>query len=254
MLSSMIDFKKGNIMKQVILAVLLAVGASLAYAADPSPVTGNFGLTTDHKFRGISQSQNGAAVQGGVNYAPGNGFYVGNWNTSVSTLVYRNGNGVQSDIYGGYKTVVVKGVTLDVGSYNYFYQRATNGSNPKFDTNEVYVGVGTGPIVVKYSRSLSNYFGAVNSKGTQYYQADVSYPVAVKLTADAHIGRTNVANSNTADVTDYKVGATYNLTGWKIGAHYYTNAGLGSAVRVADTVDNRQLYKNAVVVSASKSF
>ena len=78
--------------------------------------------------------------------------------------------------------------------------------------------------------------------------------MAVKLTADAHIGRTNVANSNTADVTDYKVGATYNLTGWKIGAHYYTNAGLGSAVRVADTVDNRQLYKNAVVVSASKSF
>ena len=241
-------------MKQVILAVLLAVGASLAYAADPSPVTGNFGLTTDYKLRGISQSQNGSAVQGGVDYAPGNGFYVGNWNSSVSTLVYRNGNGTESDIYGGYKKEVVKGVTLDVGSYNYFFQRATNGNNPRFDTNEIYVGVSTGPVAVKYSRSISDYFGAVNSKGTQYYQVDVSYPVAVKLTADAHIGRTLITNHKNDNYTDVNFGVTYNLAGFGIGAHYFTNRGLSASTKLADTVAGEKLYKNAFLVSVSKSF
>jgi hypothetical protein len=46
---------------------------------------------------------------------------------------------------------------------NYFYPRATNGTSTNFDTNELYVAIGKGPVTAKVSHSLSNYFGTANS-------------------------------------------------------------------------------------------
>lgn len=237
-------------MKNVILAVVLAVVSSLSLAAD---LTGNMSLTSDYRFRGISQSQNAQALQGGVDYNHKSGLYVGNWNSSVSSQLYTNGAGVENDIYGGYKMEVMKGLTVDVGSYNYIFQRASTNGN-KFDTNEVYVGVGYGPVALKYNRSLGDYFGVDNSKGSQYYQADFSYPVMSKLTAQAHVGRTKVAYHTGLNYTDYKVGAVYNLSGWDLGAHFYTNKSFGSNVIAANTINGQHLYKNAVVFSVGKSF
>jgi len=132
-------------MKKLFLAVLLALGFTAAQAQ----LTGNLGLTSDYRFRGISQTQNGPAVQGGIDYAHESGLYIGNWNSSVSSQMYTNGAGVESDLYAGWKKDIYKGLTVDVGSYNYFYPRAKNGSNPTFDTNELYLGLGYGPVSAK---------------------------------------------------------------------------------------------------------
>ena len=136
-------------MKKLLLALFVLAGIASAHAQ----VSGNLGLTNDYRFRGISQSQNAPAVQGGIDYNHKSGFYIGNWNSSVSSSVYTNGSGVESDVYAGYKKEIVKGVTLDVGSYNYFYPRATTtaatGSN--FDTQEGFAGLGFGPVSVKYT-------------------------------------------------------------------------------------------------------
>ena len=107
-------------MKKVLLALFAIAGFTAAHAQ----VTGNLGLTSDYRFRGISQSQNAPAIQGGVEYAHESGLYVGNWNSSVSSQVYTNGSGVESDLYGGFKKDVYKGITVDLGTYNYFYPRA----------------------------------------------------------------------------------------------------------------------------------
>ena len=95
-------------MKQLFLALLMAVGVTAAQAQ----VTGNLGLTSDYRFRGISQSQNAPAVQGGIDYAHSSGLYVGNWNSSVSSQVYTNGSGVESDLYAGWKKDVYKASPL----------------------------------------------------------------------------------------------------------------------------------------------
>ena len=81
-------------MKKVLLAMLAMAGFTLAQAQ----VTGNLGLTSDYRFRGVSQSQNAPAVQGGVDYAHSSGFYIGNWNSSVSSQVYTAGAGLESDM------------------------------------------------------------------------------------------------------------------------------------------------------------
>jgi uncharacterized protein (TIGR02001 family) len=241
-------------MKKLLLALFVLAGIASAHAQ----VSGNLGLTNDYRFRGISQSQNAPAVQGGIDYNHKSGFYIGNWNSSVSSSVYANGSGVESDVYAGWKKEIVKGVTLDVGSYNYFYPRATTtaatGSN--FDTQEGFAGLGFGPVSVKYSRTLGNgYFGTANAKGTQYYEANVAYPIAgSKISLLAHAGKTNVANNSSLDYADYNVGVGYNLQGWNLAAKYYTNGDKTTAFNTANTVNGQQLYRNATVVSASKSF
>jgi len=244
-------------MKKLLLALFAVAGISSVHAQ----VSGNLGLASDYRFRGISQTQNGPAVQGGVDYAHSSGLYIGNWNSSVSSQLYTNGAGVESDIYAGYKKDIYKGVTIDVGSYNYFYPNATNGKNPNFNTQELFAGVGYGPVAVKYSRSTSNYFGTQNSAGTQYYQADAKQsfaPLSAKLkdlSLVAHYGRTAVANSGNLSYNDINVGAVYALPkAWEIGIRYYTNTSKTGTFQKANTLNGQQLYKDAWVATLTKTF
>lgn len=229
---------------------LLALALLSTYGLAQADVTGNFGLTTDYRFRGISQTQNGAAVQGGFDYTHDSGFYAGTWNSSVSTELFPGGSGLESDWYAGYKKDVYKGVTIDVGSYNYIYPKTTN----KFDTYELYAGVAYGPVSGKVSYSLNDYFGIDNSKGTTYSQLDVAYPVVDKLTAKAHVGRTNVDGSSSLNYTDYNVGVVYDYKGYNLGATYYINDNYGSEARSFNTVNDKKLYKDSVVLSVVKYF
>ena len=240
-------------MKKLFLALMMMAGISVAQAQ----VTGNLGLTSDYRFRGVSQTQNAPAVQGGIDYNHSSGLYVGNWNSSVSSQMYSNGSGVESDLYAGFKKDIYKGLTLDVGSYNYFYPRATNNTSTNFDTNELFAGLGYGPVSVKYSQSLSNYFGTANSKNSQYFQADFAQPlvyISKNLSLLAHVGRTEVNNNSNLNYTDYNVGLGYNLKGWDLAAKYYTNSGTTSSFQTANTINGQRLYKDAAVVSVSKSF
>lgn len=236
-------------MKKLLTALFLLAGIATAQAE----VTGNLGVVSDYRYRGISQTQNSVAVQGGVDYTHASGFYAGNWNSSVSSQLYTNGAGIESDLYAGVKKEIF-GVTVDVGTLNYFYAKATNGTSSDFNTNEVYLALGKGPLTVKRSVSLSNYFGTANSKYSTYDQADVTVPVTGKLALVAHAGRTNVKNSDALNYTDYKVGATYDLNGYVLSASYYTNRSKGSSLESANTINGERLYKNAVVVGFTKTF
>jgi uncharacterized protein (TIGR02001 family) len=53
-------------MKKLFLALMMAAGFATAQAQ----VSGNLALTSDYRFRGVSQTQNAPAVQGGIDYAP----------------------------------------------------------------------------------------------------------------------------------------------------------------------------------------
>jgi uncharacterized protein (TIGR02001 family) len=236
-------------MKKLLLALMMFAGISAAQAQ----VSGNLGLTSDYRFRGVSQTQNAPAVQGGIDYNHVSGLYVGNWNSSVSSQMYTNGSGVESDVYAGFKKQVFGNFTLDVGSYNYFYPRA--GTNGSFDTNEVFVGIGYKELVsAKYSHAVSDYFGIANSKNSYYVQADAAIPVVGKLSAVAHAGRTEVNNNSKYSYNDYNVGVAYDLQGWNLAARYYINDNKTSTFMTANTVNGQQLYKDALVFSVAKSF
>jgi len=243
-------------MKKLLLALALSAGFVTTASAQ---LTGNLGLTSDYRFRGVSQTQNAPAVQGGIDYAHKSGFYIGNWNSSVSSQVYTNGAGLESDVYAGFKKDVYNGITIDIGSYNYFYPRATTtaatGSN--FDTYEAFAGVGYKDIVsAKYSQTLGKgYFGTANARGTSYTQVDGKLPLVKNLAVVAHYGRTNVANNTTSDYNDINGGFVLTLPKeFDLSVKYYTNTSTTTAFETANTVNGQKLYKNAVVVGLTKTF
>ena len=245
-------------MKKLLLALALSAGFVASASAE---LTGNLGLTSDYRFRGVSQTQNAPAVQGGMDYAHKSGLYVGNWNSSVSSQVYTSGAGLESDLYAGYKKEIVKGITVDVGSYNYFYPRSTTTARTgsHFDTYEGYIGLGYKDIIsAKYSRVLGDgYFGTANAQGTTYVQADakLAVPTIKNLSVVAHYGRTNVANSTAYDYNDINAGFVYSLPKeFDVSVKYFTNTGTTRTFETANTVSGQKLYKNAVVVGLTKTF
>ena len=71
-------------MKKLLFVMLMVAGMGSAFAE----FLGNVGLTSDYRFRGISQTMNSQALQGGIDYADKSGFYAGNWNSTVSSRLY----------------------------------------------------------------------------------------------------------------------------------------------------------------------
>ena len=113
-------------------ALTLVSGAVFAQAAPETTLTFNAGVVTDYRYRGITQSRNEAAVQGGVDYAHKSGFYVGAWASTIKWIAdysYSGGTktgtdisgNLELDVYGGYKFDLAKDVTMDVGFLRYQY-------------------------------------------------------------------------------------------------------------------------------------
>jgi len=80
----------------------LAVAQTPAAAASPHTITGNVGLFSEYRFRGLSQTFEKPALQGGFDYAHSSGFYAGNWNSNVSETLF-SGASLEMDFYGGFK-------------------------------------------------------------------------------------------------------------------------------------------------------
>ncbi len=82
------------------------------------------GAVTDYRFRGVSQTQGRIALQGGLDYAHLSGLYIGTWLSTVSKDLYTKGQGLEWDIYGGWKNEFAKDWTVDVGVLTYIYPGA----------------------------------------------------------------------------------------------------------------------------------
>ena len=195
-----------------------APAAAPAPAADP--LSFNIGLTTNYKFRGQDQhltrkSQVKPALQGGFDYAHPSGFYVGNWNSTVSFRDADNNKAnLEIDLYGGYK-FNYGDVGFDVGALTYIYPGAS-----KANTTELYAAASYGPATIKYSTTVSKgYFGVGVFDGegrrTGYLNLALSQEVAPKITLKASIGQTMfrgvVNDAGLPDYTDYSIGGVYDF-------------------------------------------
>lgn len=238
-------------MKPVIaaLAATLAATALPAFADEPaSPVSFNLSVTSDYRYRGISQTRLKPALQGGVDYAHASGFYIGAWASSLKWIKDSGGDGnIEVDTYLGYKTEVGSGFTVDVGflRYNYPSNKLATSAN----TNEIYGAVSYGPATLKYSHSLSNLFGVANSKQSGYLDLSATFDVGGGFTLSPHIGRQTVKNNGALSYTDYSLTVNKEIGGVSLGLGFVatnTDAYIGGK--------GKDLGKNGVVLSAKKVF
>ncbi|WP_145072413.1 MULTISPECIES: TorF family putative porin [Sphingobium] len=109
---------------QIACAALTLISAAPAFAqeAPTSPVTvsGSVALVSDYRFRGVSQTDKGMAVQGGVTLTHESGLYGGTWASSLSGWGTFGGSNMELDLFAGY-AIPLGGATLDVGLTWYMY-------------------------------------------------------------------------------------------------------------------------------------
>jgi uncharacterized protein (TIGR02001 family) len=150
------------------LAQTAAPAAAPAAAKAPEPdytLSGNLGIFSDYRFRGVSQTNKLPAIQGGVDLALKNGLYLGNWNSNVDSKMY-NGASIEMDFYGGYKATFGD-FGLDVGGIYYYYPGT--GADPtgwNVKNGELYIGGSWGPLTAKYNYAVTDFFGAPDSNGS----------------------------------------------------------------------------------------
>lgn len=98
-------------------------------------VSGSATLTSDYRFRGISQTDNEMAIQGGLTLSHETGLYAGTWASNLSGWGTFGGANMELDLIAGYKANLSDSATLDVGMTWYMYP----GGADKTDFAEPYV-------------------------------------------------------------------------------------------------------------------
>ena len=161
--------------KSIILATAIAsVMASTTAAAE---LTGNASFTSNYIWRGVTQSNDSAAAQGGLDWGHDSGLYVGTWASSIDFSGdfgsgYENGTGYEMDVYAGFAGEA-GGLGYDVGIATYMYP-----VTPEFNFTEAYltgsfslVSVGVYTTV----DSASGNEGGIFDDGDLYVSASVDF-------------------------------------------------------------------------------
>ncbi|MBU3592776.1 hypothetical protein ICN42_01520 [Polynucleobacter sp. 71A-WALBACH] len=250
-----------------------APAAEAPAAPEASPVTANVTITNNYIYRGISQSNYKPAIQGGFDYAHESGFYIGNWNSSISWV--SDGGAatsapIEMDFYGGFKKdLIAEGFASDVGLLQYYYP--TSGiiagfTNP--NTTEIYAAQNAtfGPVTgfLKFSYALSNTFGFASSTGSSYLDLTGNYDTGFYgIALNAHVGMQRIAGQYytaqqaTASYTDWKLGLTKDFGGGLSASAAYVGTNVkqgsgGSYAYVSPT--GRNLGGQTGLISLTKTF
>lgn len=168
--------------KLIILALLVGTGYSGFVAA--AEISGNVALTTEYRFRGISQTNRDPAIQGGFDFGHESGVYVGTWASNVS---FTEG-GTEIDVYAGWGTDVSENVAIDLGVLYYGYP-----SDPDADYVEVYGSVGFygATLGLNYSPEYT-----YDTNSYYYFYGQYSLPLGEMFTLDAHLGWNQFKNTS----------------------------------------------------------
>jgi uncharacterized protein (TIGR02001 family) len=257
-------------------AVPTLVAAQTPAPAPTPAVTGNISIVSDYRFRGITQTFEKPAIQGGIDYANAqNGLYLGNWNSNVSQGAGFPGGNIEMDFYGGWKKAFGD-LGLDVGFIYYYYpgtdsapglvgaptnNRTGAVASGKVDNKEIYIGGTWKFLSLKFFDSIDDYFAVPGTKNTYYLDLSGNYDLGSGWGVVGHIGHLNLKDVNDGSYTDWKLGVTKDLSGWVLGATYVdTNAkgdcGSGQFYCFLNTsgTETKNAGKSTVVLSVSKTF
>ncbi|EJN10114.1 TorF family putative porin [Herbaspirillum sp. YR522] len=265
-------------MKKLILAAAIAASfvSTMAYAEDAKPdneFSFNAAVVSDYRYRGLTQTRFDPALQVGADYTHNpTGLYAGTWLTNIKWIKDAGTNtgtstkgDIEWDIYGGKRGDIGGGFTYDVGGLYYYYPGNTlaNSGAKNANTFELYGQIGYGPVYFKYSHALTNLFGTVDSKNSQYYDLGANIETWYGVMLGLHVGHQTVKGS-TAGVgnsqysyTDWKVGVSKSfdeLAGLTLGVAYL-GTDLKNGANVTPASDGaKNVGKKGFVVSLSKTF
>jgi len=187
-------------MQKKLLAGLATLLSFSSVMANDNPVEANMTLATDYVWRGVSQTDQAPAIQGGLDWSNESGFYVGTWGSNVD---FSDSSSLELDVYGGWGTELSNGLGLDLGFIAYTYH--DDGSDSDFE--ELYVGLSHSGFSGTVSRDFDNKDTYIDLS----YETTFGQDIGLGL----HIGK------YTGDYTDYSVTFSKSYAGLDFGLGYY---------------------------------
>jgi uncharacterized protein (TIGR02001 family) len=191
------------------------------------------GIFSQYVFRGLTQTNRGAAIQGGADYAAGNGLHVGAWLSNINWFSDMNPgttSPVEWDLYAGLKRRILGEVSCDLGVLRYAFPGrypALPAGTVRPDTTEPYLGLQWRWLSMKFAWTTDNTFGVADSVGSHYADVTVTVPLWRTLTGEIHAGRQvfrgvgaaamrlRTTNDALYTYTDYRITMTYVIRpGW----------------------------------------
>ena len=217
---------------------------------DPAPsdtlpegfdASASFALATDYVWRGISQTNNAAAIQGSFDISHDSGAYFGVWGSNVDfgdggNPIAPNNNSLELDIYLGFSRDVDLGgtsITYDVGWLHYQYPQESDALN----FNEVYLGLSASPIE---NLNVSGYWyqdvALENRFGLGYMDLASDYTLpdwAWNTTLVGHVGYYAKGGDLGDSYWDWKAGIAKDLYGFNVEVAYTDTSGASAADKIA---------------------
>lgn len=228
---------------------LLALLAVPALAQDVS-VTGNAGVVSDYRNRGISRSDEGLAAQGTIAIEHISGIHGGVSGSTVDLRMDDDAD-VEGVLFGGYKGNF-DGVEYDAKISYTGYPGANDNTGRDLDYWEFEITGGYNFDVFYASLTWAISPDYINESGVSlYYGADIAIPIQEAWSAKAHLGFQFVGEEGpyvSDNVTDWSAGIWYN---W---AEYGVDLGLQYIDTDLDESDCVEHCSGRAVFSANKAF
>ncbi len=235
-------------MKKTLLSTALAsallTGASLAAAESDGPhsISANVALVSDYTFRGISQTDEHGAIQGGLDYEHESGFYLGTW---MSNVDFGGDGSTETDYYGGFSgSFGDSDFGYDVGVIYYDYW-----NQPDVDYLEGMVALSW-----KDFGLAVNYSDEFGDDGPSYLVVGGSYSFALMedISVDLYVGY-NELDGDDDDAFQFWENDEDSYIDWSVGFGY-SWMGLDFGLAYVDTdLDDTDAADARAVFSISKS-
>ncbi len=185
-------------------SVTLLAGTISLSNSNAAGLSANVAMTSDYRFRGISQNDQSFAIQGGIDYENANGFHAGVWSSSVDFQIQTvDDASSELDIYAGYGGEFSNsGVGWDVGFLHYAYPSADGSLN--YDFTEINATLSYEWLTVFYAHT-SDYFAA--SGAADYLNVAAGFEFDGDWSAGVSIGHQSVDDNaawGTPDWNEYK--------------------------------------------------
>jgi len=187
--------KKATQLKSLVVSMAIASSSLIALApiAAQAEVSANVAATSNYMWRGVTQSSNNAAIQGGIDYSADSGLYVGTWGSTLG-----GASGYEQDVYVGFAGTAAS-IDYDLGYIYYAYPIQDNA-----DFSEVYVSGGIAGFTAGINYSVSE--AATDAEtGDLYAFASYGMDISDKTNFGITVGNQSFAEKNSDAYTHLQV-------------------------------------------------
>jgi len=161
-----------------------AVAATLTSGIAAAELSANAGIFSNYIWRGVTQTADSAAGQGGIDWGHDSGLYVGTWVSNVAFGADNTDNGYEMDLYAGFAGEAGS-VGYDLGVITYQYPMT-----PNANFTELYVSGNMSVVTIGVNYTVdaaSGNTGSVFDEGDLYVSGSLDF-AAGKSDASVYAG------------------------------------------------------------------